>query len=270
MRFHLAIAALLVGLVAVTGPAQAKEASSITLTGSHTAYVDVEFDHTLKLELGRSRMDYNGDYAGWMMHRVGGSLGGDAAKVLGGYVIRDAVAPGQSAARPNSTIGFGTVAVKAGTYRIYLVADGPTEVRIPIASGSPSLSLAPTTETTSAADVVDFTVGQGGVINEEKRTPVHVGPTSFGVSLAAIYSSAGTTAHSIDTCFAAPGAECEPPVPTSGAIVGDSEGSSASYASHYAPGELAAGDYEAVQTIKTAGSTAGAVGAFLIVDLVES
>jgi hypothetical protein len=253
------VVVLLLGLVGVY-PAQAKEAQHLTLKGDGTAYLDVEFDKAVSLNVSGTRMSYSGDRAGWAMQPTGGG------HLIGAYVIRGAVVPGESAERPTYSMGFGKVKVKPGSYRIVLIADGPTEVTIPINSGLSSVTLEPSTPTSSDSGLSEFTVGQAGTINEELRSPVHIGPSAFAVSLVTVYSEAGVMANQFDACYTQPGADCEPPA-MHGVLIGSSEGSSMSYATHYEPGELPAGDYDALQKATTAGSTSGGTGAWLVVNL---
>ena len=258
------VAAVLISLVGLY-PAQAKRADqSLTLTGDRTAYVDVEFDRPITLDVGATRIEYGGSHAGWLMHPAGSAPSRD---LTGSYAIRDAQP--DSGSKPSDTLNYGKVKLKSGTYRFYLLADGPTTVRIPIVSGAESFELRPTTPTTSISKTVDFTVGDAGMANEEHRTPVHVGPSSFGASIITVASESGLALDSIDACFAPAGGDCEPPA-LQGAIVGSDEGSWMSYSARYSPGELEAGEYEAIQSAMTAGSIKTVTGATLLVDLVES
>ena len=240
----------------------------IVLRGSGTAYVDVVFDEPFLLDEEETRMDYDGTYAGWFMHKLGEKVRtARRGNIAGSYVLREFAYPGQSVTTSMGGYGFKTKPLAAGRYRMYLMSDGPAEVTIPVVRGAHSMFLRPSKPTVSDVAVQHFSVGPGGTVIEALTTPVLIRPSTMGVSMVTAYSEPGLTVESMSACFVDPGDECTGFTGASGWIISADQDYSMTVSVHYDPGLFAYGDYEARQQMTNAGSTTEAHGAHILLDL---
>lgn len=248
----------------VAGPSD----NVIVLRGPGTAYVDVVFDEPFLLDEEETRMDYDGAYAGWFMHKLGEKVDTGRGNVAGGYVIKKFAYPGQSVTAAMGDFGFKSKSLDPGRYRLYLISEGPAEVTIPIERGADAMRLRALNPTTSDVAVKHFSVGPAGTVLEAVTTPVRIKPSTVGISMVSAYSERGVTAENLSACFIEPGEDCSgTPGVGPGFVFSPVEDYVVTLAVHYEPGIFAYGDYEGRQGLRNAGSTVEARGAHILLDL---
>ena len=116
-------------LLAPVHPAHADNDGTLTITGSHTAYVWLVLSRTVTYDLSGSTIEYAGEYGGF-------ALGADTPQVFSDYDLRG-LPTLVGVSRSNGVL-------KPGRYKVRLFADGnPVTVRIPWSG--PNGELRPTT-----------------------------------------------------------------------------------------------------------------------------
>ena len=245
-----------------------KDGGSISITGQRTAYMDVKFDEKFTLDEEATSIDSDGTFAGWMMHRLGQDFDISKGNVAGAYVISDIVPPDEVEESFLFNVGFKSKNLAPGTYRVYLLADAPTRIEIPIAKGASSMKLRPTHRTDAIATTVDLAVTAGSV-NDTKYTPVEVTNNTMTVSHLFFSAGQGITVQDVQACVKQ---EMDP-------VEGCEEGGIAGYvihplqtylfalSSYYEPGVLAPGDHYAFQRAIAGVVLERVVGASLSVEL---
>lgn len=172
---------LVLSLLLVVGPAgraavAAPQPQFITLVGSQTAYVDVRFDEKFRLDEGSTKLSYRADFAGWLIRRLGEPVDIDNGNITGAYAIREVGPPGSPPhVHPAGLRPYQDKPLAPGLYRVYLLADGPATVRIPIVSGAAPQTIRPLRPTTArvAATELEVTGGQVAARGNQLRPDAH-------------------------------------------------------------------------------------------------
>ena len=153
------VRALLTGLLVVLAlaPVRAEAAtmSTMVLRGSRSASIDVTFRMGITVHMGvfdspkfRPSVTTKGTYAGAWVEQIG-----DPNESTGFYVVPKTDGPGG-----RHVMGFDPYGHKfePGRYRITLVTDGPTELRIAVVGLPRTLTLSPTKPVRSWGKLVDI------------------------------------------------------------------------------------------------------------------
>jgi hypothetical protein len=262
-------AALLIPSVAqATGTPTTR--AKLVLTGSRTASVDVTLRSPIVIDAPASNMTSPGRFFGFYAEAIDKPFGEryDEGNAAGFVTLRDYHPPGQEGNSLN--LASPKLTLNAGRYRFYLVADGPTTVRLVI-SGRDNYSLKPSRPATADAAV---------------RTDILVNPLQASNAQSLVIPSGRSVAFSsivvgkfrayvglIAACLALPGKDC------GSATQGGADGGGAlqminpisdftfRFSVHYPPGVLAPGRYDALQDATNAGTFQFGSGAAFVLGL---
>ncbi len=167
----------------------------LTVVGNRTSFIDVRFDEKFKLDDWKTRIDFKGDFAGWLIHPLGQPLDFDDGDYDGAYMIRD-VAPSNPEYGPNLfSISFGERTLAPGLYRVYLFADGPAKVHIPMLEGATSKTIRPHQRTTARWTAKDIPLVAPRVVADGVAQRFRVTRDSLTFSSIYLYSDDGVTAQ---------------------------------------------------------------------------
>jgi hypothetical protein len=204
IRIATATAALTLGagLVAAAPPATA--VGTLVLTGSRTAYVDVTFPSPP--QLGAAEYDTRGRYAGYYIEPLFDT--GQSRSLVDGFRGGEVRFTGLSAGGrvPAVRLGRGPGNMKdepTGRYRVYLIADGPATVTIPLMSGSRSYHLKPRKAVSSYARVAALRPGE----SVAGRLALTTGRRSVTVSALMVQAPVAAAADN-QVCVAPAGRGC--------------------------------------------------------------
>lgn len=125
-----------VGVVLTAGHAGAAPGDELVLQGSRTASIDITLAADTTFDLEQLAMTGSGRFVGFYAEALDVPVARrtEPRRHLGAVQIRDWRAPGQ----PGLTLSFGPRGentLGAGRYRVYLLADGRSTVRIPTTGG---------------------------------------------------------------------------------------------------------------------------------------
>lgn len=188
------MAALLV-LATVSAPTAVRaEDGWLTVSGSTTAYVDIDLARSTTFNTWT--IESKGRYAGFYI------VPHDTTKRAGGAVrVRDFAAPSGTA----PDIGIGVPTYEPGRVRVYLVADGPTTVRLHAGDFSEKRHLRPTRRVAASARVARLAPG----VTTAGRIPVTT--TKPSVAMTALMVTGDlASANEADLCLTTPRAGCPP------------------------------------------------------------
>jgi hypothetical protein len=133
MRARNMLASVVLMFVTVfTGHADAIEDDALVLEGVRTASIDITLASDTTFDLERLAMNGSGRFVGFYAEALDVPVASrsEPGRHLGAVQIRDWRAPGQ----PGLTLSFAPErdnTLRAGRYRLYLLADGQSTVRIP-------------------------------------------------------------------------------------------------------------------------------------------
>lgn len=256
------ISLLLAGVLALAGsPAGAEEAGgSIVLRGSRSAHIDVKLPR-IKVECCDLRATPQGvTYDGFSSSTKGSYVGFAIERIPQHKIIVGAVhAPGLDLGGGDvptfSTLGQGGW-LAPGRYRIHLLTDGRSTVRIEVGSGAAiRRSLRPRVATDAKGRVLPIGLGTLAPAGQA-RAEMAVKRGTHAVLMSKIDAEAGQVDY-LSQCVTEIGATCqdadrhdEDLYPCPGC-----SGSAITLARHYPPRSLERGRREAVFTAATAGVT---------------
>lgn len=127
-----AVAALAVAAGLLAAPAEAAPFELVRLEGSRSGWVDVTIPGQKTYAVQDVRIETRGRFGGYYAQQLTSTAGEQWAGAQAGVLaLRDLGVPGK---RPRQVL-LGAPQLSAGTVRFYLIADGPTTVRI--TTGSP-------------------------------------------------------------------------------------------------------------------------------------
>jgi len=244
---------LMVALLLVTstmvaaGPSAAADQpnAAIRLSGERTAYTDVTIDRPTTLDRVTSRFDYEGEFAGWVAHPVGRSFGD--ADMVGAYV-KDGVGYDSDGRRVVMPIGGNIKGELApGTYRFYLLADGPAEITIPIVTGISSMALEPVRHVRARLHEVAVPVAGHAVVAGTTRIPITVTPDRLTVNSLTLFSDPAVAVGHTSSCVRRLGTAtpiCEDTADQS-LVQCAAQSCYTTISTSYGPGTLEAGQHEA-------------------------
>lgn len=249
MRIRNLIASLFVTLGAVAAaPADAVEGGALLLEGVRTASIDITLPSDTTFDIERLTVTGNGRFVGFYAESLDVPLANrsDPRRHLGVVQIRDWHAPGGPAMRLDFAPESGNT-LRAGRYRLYLLADGRASVRLPTA-GSVVRRLNPkVTATATVAASTDVLTSPFEASNVQRLDLSGKRSVSFsGILIGKSRAYAGT----IGACLRAPGAECgEQGIDGgfAGFTVSPLNEVDFAFVVGYQPGVLAPGAYEADQ-----------------------
>lgn len=256
-------------LVMPSAQAQVSGSASIILTGSRTGYVDLTFTGPVTLDEFRAKFEYSGTYSGWFIHKLGEAVdtAGDEA---GSAAIRSLVPAGDPPTSPSFEFAFGfNPELSAGSYRLYLLSDGPSTVTIPVEGISKDIRFRPRARTFSFAETIDFPpAGPGGTyVRAQTRIPIVLDPSFMVTTMALAYADPGAQVISIGTCVVVGEDECDGGPAGGGVLVSTSPTYDFTLVAvrHYAVGSFSRGGYSAWGGLTTAGSVhSGKSGVFIL------
>ena len=255
------------GTASANGPSP-----SISITGKRTSFVDVRFNKSFSLDQRATKIDARGKFAGWVIHSLGRPTSHGGADVAGAYMLKD-VAPTDPQYGPHLfKMNLGEATFPAGQYRIYLLADGPAQIRIPVLKGAISKNLRPTRATGARWTAKEIPLAAPGVVKDSVSQPIRVGSRSFTVNTLYLYSDEGATIQDTQSCLRDRAEEVAPPEQNceGGGWVGSVLHAQQDYVFTlnytYPPGSIAAGTYFAFAKARAAGVNR-AMGVGVSVDL---
>ena len=253
MRRILLAILLLVGAM-VPGAAAALEEStspSISIVGKRTSFIDVRFDKSFSLDEGSTKITTRGEFAGWLIHPLGRPASYGDGDIGGAYMLRD-VAPTDPQYGPHLfTMYIGEQTFPAGRYRIYLLADGPAEIRIPMLQGATSKRLRPIRATGARWTAKDIPLVAPGVVKDSVSQPIRVGRRSLTFNSLYLYSEEGATIQDTQSCLRDRTEEAAPPEQNCegggwlGSVLHARQDYEFTLTYTYPPGSVAAGKYYA-------------------------
>jgi hypothetical protein len=203
-----------------------------------------------------------------MMYRLGEPFSVSKGNVAGAYVIRDVVPPDEALDSFHFNIGFRSKNLAPGTYRIYLLADAPANIHIPIVKGAATTRLRPRFRAKASATTAELAV-IAGAVNDTKHTPVRVTDNTLTISTLFFSASQGATVQNVQACVKKemePAAGCEGGG-IAGYVIHPLVGYTFSLSTFYEPRILDPGDYYAFQRATAGVVVQRAVGASLSVEL---
>jgi hypothetical protein len=261
------VAAILVTALPVV-PAFAAGTPELLLSGTYSAYVDVSFAKPINVREMESVATTRGRYAGFFLYRLGHRPTPDRSNDSAGSLYSPrlhSVQPGW----PAIPFGFRDT-LAAGRYRVYLFADGPTTVRVPVTGLARSLRLAPRTRVRSGIDVRDasaLTDTSGNAVDGITE-PVIVGPHTWVVSDLETYHTGipNAFAEQLEACVTTTGTfRCPKAVTGFGESVEFEVAVEVVW--HVPPGDLPPGPYVALQKRLGASTGSRVTGAAFWFDL---
>jgi hypothetical protein len=203
MRRVLLAIVLTIGAVAPAGRAALASPASplLTLTGTRTSYVDVEFDAAFSLDEESTKIDSGGRFGGWAIHSLARRAGDDDWAIAGAYLVED-VGPTAPKYGPHLfTLNIGDVTFPPGRYRVYLLADGATAVRVRFSEGGASKALRPRAVTAARWTAADVPLTAPGAVNGDLSQPLQVNRDSLTISSLYLFAEEGATVQSVTTCL---------------------------------------------------------------------
>ena len=242
---------LLVGLLGVTELPASAAGETITLSGSRTASVDVTFAEDTTFDLAKLTSTGAGRFAGFYAEALGVAPAQrlDGNRHAGAVMFRDVHEPG-AAGYVFSFVATLPSTLKAGRYRLYLLADGPTRVRVPV-SGIGSLRLVPSRPAVAAVasdpDILTSAVEARNV------QPLAITCDRTISMSALLVGGFRAYAGQIGTCLRRPESECGTATtsgvdgPFTGVGIDPVEDYGMAWRVSYQPGSLTPGRYEAYQ-----------------------
>lgn len=216
---------LLAFALAPTGPAAARQEDPaatryLVVRGSASAFTTIRLDSKIKLLADRSIIRSNGTYAGYVLQRIG------KPGYLSGMFAMPAIDDTYQKFAPQSIFDQER-AIPAGAYRLYLVGDGRTEIRIPALGLQRSLEVRPDRKVVSDGGLHEL----GDMPSTQDRIQVDITPKSvlFGGFFQATDQHQVTT---IEQCLTDPGGiQC----------VHDAKGTATGGAAVLSPGNITPG-----------------------------
>ena len=265
-RTAVTTAGLLAALIGLSLTPVSADVATLVLTGKQSASIEVTFAASTTLDLGHMETTGAGRFAGMYAEALNTAVDqqpGGSDQRAGAMVFRDVHEPG-SPGYVFPLIGSLSRTLKAGRYRLYLLADGPTQVRVPI-SGGRSLQLRPSRPVvTAVASDPDILASPIKATNVQ---PLKVtGARSLNLS-ALLVGGFRAYAGQIGTCLRRPENECGSATnsgadgPFTGAAIDPVEDFGMAWSVTYQPGTLGPGRYEAYQGAVNAAGLKFASGA---------
>ena len=168
---------------------------TLNIKGYSSSYVDVELAETILVRVAETHVATEGEYGGFRVESLSGG------NVAGAVSVPAFDATGQPfgpllVSRPD-------VKLEPGPYRVYLFADGPTVVRVPLSGATRSLRLRPVEAADVDAGVLDLATVRP-VAHAARRVPVGIRPGSR-VMMAALQVAQLHQASRMAVCVAEPG-----------------------------------------------------------------
>lgn len=250
---------VVVGLVlaGVASPATAAPQGTITLQGNTSAWAMIDIPRDVTIDARGITATGGGRFGGFYV-----DFGGQ--ENLGAVWLRDYHMPGEPGGHV-SGLDIHSGNVSRGRYRIYLVADGPMTVRIPV-TGMTSRTLRPTNRTTASVSVQHLPVRGFRV---EGRQPVTAAKRSVSFS-SILIDDTQVMVGSIAVCLTKPEGYCD-----SGGwdnarhafFVSPQGPYTFGFTIMYSPG-VKAGRFDAVQSAENVAGIKHAVGASFTLALV--
>lgn len=245
------VTALALGTPAAQAAPRPPSDRTLTLTGSGTGYVDVSISGSARFHDSDFAATGGTTYVGWVAQRV------STGDIVFGALRHKAWGP--TPMRITNPATPPSASVPGGTFRLYLVADGPATVKVRVGGLATARTLAASNPASSAAGSV--ALGDAPIV--VNHSPV----TSTGRSLivsAVHHSSTAGAAVRINACVRKTNTEeCDP---TTFGLVALNVLSSASTARVSWPGETAAGPWFAVHQVQAVAAGSRSVGVWFTLD----
>lgn len=259
MRVRAVLAAVVAAfLTAPVASNAAPAAGTITLQGGTSAWTTFDVPAPLTLDLGRVTVTTSGRFGGFYLDAV--APDGPRNGIVS---LRDYHVPGDTPYVER--LGTDTTRFPRGRYRLYLIADTTTVVKIPV-TGVPSRALRPANRTVATASVQELRRNGLAVQGRQPVTAARRSVSFSSVMLDDVQVFAGT----ISACLTAPGGACN----SGGQDAGRAGWYVNPYGAYpfvftvvYAPG-LKAGRLDAVQEAENVAGTTYAAGASFTLGLV--
>lgn len=239
------------------GRVEAAPTGTLTIEGDVSAWTDVVLPAGVTFDLKRATVSGNGRFAGFYVDaRVADG------RRIGMLSMRDFHAPGDAPeAQP---LGTDPPTLPPGAYRIYLIADGRTSVRVPV-DGMASRTVRPARVTKAAVAVQRLPVTGVAVSGRQPMTAARRSLSLSTLLLDDVLAFAGTIA----VCVTSHGGRCDGDR-ADGTRLGYYVNPSGPYpfiwTVVYPPGTMA-GRLDAVQEAQNVAGVTHAVGASFTLDL---
>lgn len=269
-RLAVAVAAVLL-LGAAPAGAGDRPRGEFVLRGDRSASVDVTLRRPVRLTCCRpveQMVDGQASLrvAGFSVETEGTYAGFAVERVRDGRMMRGAVRiPSMDLedGRMPTYVSFGRDSrLRPGRYRIHLLTDGPSVVRIEAAGLARSMALAPERPTKVAAELVTMAT-TGGPEQAQARVPVDVTKRST-VLLASKTEGDYAQAHYLGQCIVEPGGQCSEEEHYDTWVSPASGGGGGNKLDMFERGTFEPGSYEAVFIAGSIGAPQGAYGFVLV------
>ena len=207
---RLVAATIVAAGAAVSAPPVAAASNYLTITGDGSGYVDIKLGGGNKFDLGRARMKGGKKYLAIVFNRLGPPSVEDSV-----LAVRFAVAETEPEAVVLGHDQFSEegTPLTAGTWRVYLLADGPATVSVPTTRLRRDVTLKATRRTTARLRLTDIATpldpGPDGLYQGEARHPFTMdGQAVTIMRIAAEFEQAPVTQDGADLCHAKRGQSC--------------------------------------------------------------
>jgi hypothetical protein len=193
------VAAIAAGILLAGGvtPVTAAPSGTLTLTGSTSAWTTLDVPAGVGLDTEQTEVAGRGRFGGFFVDT-------DERHQTGVIWLRGFKPPGEPGEVMNG-LGPGNGELPRGRVRIYLVADGPTTVRIPV-TGMASRTIRPGNRTTAAGSVQELRHGKR--IARLGRQPVNAARRSVSMS-AILLDDTQVFVGTISVCLTRPEGKCD-------------------------------------------------------------
>lgn len=198
------LTALLLLVAALAGSATAAPGEGVELVGSSTGWVDIWVRELVTIPESEITITSKGRYAGFYM------VPDTATRQPVGALALPALGAGAGGSSGGAPFRLGeSYDVAPGTYRLYLLADSPTTVHIPIPNHAYQ-RLAPRARASSGLRLLDYAL-PAAEQRGERRIGMHVRRPTLTVAAQLVASDGFTGVDHVTTCLVAAGRVCERP-----------------------------------------------------------
>lgn len=260
---------LVTGLLAVSAPAAARPTGEILLRGDRSASVEIRLERTVRLECCRfveQTVDGQTSFriSGFDVSTEGTYAGFAIERARDGRIMKGAVRippMDLEEGRMPTFVSFGRASrLPAGKYRLHLLADGPSTVRVTAAGLGRTLDLVPSGRSHVSAELTALAT-TGGPQQAQARVPVEVGKGAT-VLLASKTEGEYAQAHYLGQCLVEPGGQCSQDDYETWASPASGGGGGTTVDSFV--GTVEPGTYEAVFVAGSLGAPQGSYGFVLV------
>lgn len=184
--------------VGAAAPAAAAEPSTYSISAARSASVDITLSRPVVLDMSRTTVKGSGSFAGYYLQPLAGDpLGGAGVLVFNGVAVGKFAPAPVPLGNASAVLSYSPKErrnLAAGRYRVHVLADAPTVVRLGLRGAGTSRALRATVSSRFAASVRDAT----------PRGAVETGPVASADVPLAIASKRSLTVLMLFVAYRAP------------------------------------------------------------------